>query len=74
LAWGPARTRRHVASEKAPFRGALPILLPPVPCFLPADSWAQRTGRAYDKNCSAPLKLDHLKPVFMVQPFPSTAA
>jgi hypothetical protein len=38
------RSSRHVASEKAPLRWALPILLPPVPCFFPADSWLHRPG------------------------------
>jgi hypothetical protein len=31
-------------------------------------------GSVYTAICSAPLELDHLKTVFMVQPFPSTAA
>jgi hypothetical protein len=31
----------------------LPIWLPPVPCFFPADAWAQRTQRAEDRNCPA---------------------
>src|SRR5262249_23668320 len=40
------RSNRQVASEKAHLRWALPILFPPEPFFLPADSWAQRTSRA----------------------------
>ena len=45
---GSARWRsiRHAASEKAHFRWALPIFLPPEPFFLPADSCSQRTSRA----------------------------
>src|SRR5262249_50770148 len=46
LACSLPRRNRAVASEKAHLRWALPILPPPVPFFLPADSWAQRTSRA----------------------------
>src|SRR5262249_57487867 len=53
LAFGDARSSRHVASEKAHFRWALPIWFPPVPCFLPADSWAQRTRRGVGGDCPA---------------------
>ena len=46
LAAGRARSIRHAASLKAHFRWALPISLQPLPCFLPALSWSQRTSRA----------------------------
>src|SRR5262249_40514524 len=39
------RIIRHAASKNAHFRWALPIFLPPVPFFVPALSWAQRTRR-----------------------------
>src|SRR5262249_44837991 len=53
LARSLERRNKHAASANAQRGSALPIFLPPVPSFLPADSWAQRTSRAYDRNCPA---------------------
>src|SRR5262245_11759785 len=51
LARSLERRNRLAASPKAQRRCALPIFLPPEPSALPADSWAQRTSRQYDRNC-----------------------
>ena len=50
LAWSFSRTSRQAASEKAHFKWALPILLPPPPVTLPADVFLGRIGRAYDET------------------------
>src|SRR3990172_5668050 len=44
------RRNSTAASEKAHFRWTLPILAPPIPSFLPADSWRHLIKRAYDAN------------------------
>src|SRR4051812_34262027 len=53
LTVGQQRTSRHTASEKAHFRWALPIFLPPCPSVLPADLCTQRTRRAYERKSPA---------------------
>src|SRR5262249_32277276 len=51
-----ALAEAQAASEQAHFRWALPILLPPVPCFLPAGSCVQRTSRASERNGPTSVK------------------
>ena len=46
FASGLLRIIKAAASLKAHLRWALPIFRPPLPCFLPADSFAQDTSRA----------------------------